>query len=106
MTAKDTGGRRLMAAGQTLWMSEIADILKAAYPDYEKLPKGSFPNFMVRLVSIFDDRVKGIIPDLGTFHEADSGYVNSLTQVIPRPAKEAVLSAAESLMKNGVIKAS
>ena len=105
MTAKDAGGRRLMAAGETLWMADIADILKKVYPDYKKLPKGNFPNFMVRIIGLFDDRVKGVIPDLGTFHEADSGYVSSLTQVIPRPAKEAILSAAQSLMDNGVVKA-
>ena len=104
MTAKGAGGRRLMAAGETLWMSAVGNILKEAYPDYKKLPKGDFPNFMVRMVGLFDDRVKGVIPDLGTFHEADSAYVNSLTHVIPRPAKEAILSAAESLMANGNVK--
>jgi len=103
MSAKDAGGRRLMAAGETLWMSGIADVLKGAYPDYKKLPKGDFPNFMVRLVGLFDDRVKGVIPDLGTFHEADSSYVNSLPHVIPRPAKEAILAAVESLIDNKMI---
>jgi len=105
MTAKDAGGRRLMAAGETLWFSKIGEILRAEYPQYKKLPKGDFPNFMVRLVSLFDDRVKGILPDLGTFHEADSAYVNSLTHVIPRPAKEAILAAAKSLIANGMIEA-
>ena len=55
----------------------------------------------MRLVGLFDERVKGIIPDLGTFHEADSAYVTNITQVMPRPAKEAILSAAESLIANG-----
>jgi len=104
MTAKDAGGRRLMAAGETLWMSDIANILKAAYSEHKKLPKGSFPNFMVRLVGLFDDRVKGVIPDLGTFHEADAAYVSTMTQVMPRPAKEAILASAESLIANGAVK--
>jgi len=104
MTAENAGGRRLMAASETFWFSKVGAILKEKYPQYSKLPKGDFPNLMVRLVSLFDDRVKGIIPDLGTFHEADSAYVNSLTHVIPRPAKEAILAAAESLMENGMVK--
>lgn len=103
MTAKGAGGRRLMAAGETFWMSEVAGILKAAYPDFTKLPKGDFPNFLVRTAGIFDDRVKSIVPDLGTFHDADSAYVNNMTQVLPRPAKEAILSACESLISNGTI---
>jgi len=58
-------------------------------------------SWIVRIVSIFDTRVKGILPDLGTFHEADAGYVTALTGVIPRPAREAVVAAAESLIENG-----
>ena len=106
MTAEKAGGRRLMAAGETLWMSKLGEILQAEYPEAKKLPKGDFPNFMVRLVGLFDDRVKGIIPDLGTFHKADAAYVSALTQVIPRPAKEAILAGTESLINNGTIKLS
>ena len=104
MMAKDAGGRRLMAASETLWFSKVGDILRGAYPQYSKLPKGDLPNIVVRLVSLFDDRVKGILPDLGTFHEADSAYVSSITRVLPRPAKESILAAAESLIANGGVR--
>lgn len=102
MTAKDAGGRRLMAAGETFWMTDIAKALRPQYPT-AKLPKGDMPNWLVRMVALFDDRVKGVVPDLGTFHEADGAYVSSLTHVIPRPAKEAVLAAAESMVANGAV---
>ena len=61
------------------------------------------PNFIVRLVGVFDDRVKGIIPDLGTFHETDMSYVTSITGVIPRPSRDAILAAADSLIENGEV---
>ena len=99
MTAKSASGRRLIAAGGTLWFDEIADILRAAYPDADKLPKGSMPNFVLKLVSLFDDRVKAVLPDLGIFHEADMGYVTNMTHVVPRPAKDAVLASAKSIAK-------
>ena len=102
MTAPDAGGRRLMAASDTLWVSGIAEVLRAAYPN-AKLPKREMPNFLVKIVGLFDSSVKGIVPDVGTFHEADAGYVSSLTGVMPRPAKEAILAAAESLIENGQI---
>ena len=104
MTAVSVGGRRLIAAGQTLWLKEISQILRENYPKAQKLPKGDMANWIVKIVGIFDSRVKGIIPDLGTFHEADAGYVTSLTGVMPRPAKEAILAAAESLIENETIK--
>ncbi len=98
MAATGAGGRRLIAAGQTLWFKEIAAILRAEYPQMKKLPKGELPNFVFKLLARFDTRVKGILPDLGVYHEADTNYVCTMTQVMPRPAKEAVLAAAQSLL--------
>ena len=104
MTAKEAGGRRLIAASDTLSFKEISDILREAYPNVKKFPKGELPNFILKIISNFDERVKTLLSDLGTRHIADAGYVTNITQVIPRPAKEAVLSAADSLIKNGTIK--
>ncbi len=105
MTAENAGGRRVMAAGETLWLADIAKILRKNYPDADKLPSGDLPNFIVRLGALFDDRIKGVLPDLGIFHEADSAYVATLTQVIPRSAKEAILASANSLIEQGLASA-
>ena len=102
MTHVETGGRRLMAASNTLWISEISEILRGAYPR-AKLPTREMSNWMVKAAGFFDQSVRSISPDVGTFHEADAHYVTTLTGVIPRPAKDAVLAAAESLIENGRI---
>lgn len=102
MTAKGAGGRRLISAGKTLWFKEIVEILRAEYPT-AKLPANEVPNIVARLLSIFDDRIKGILPDLGIFHEADAAYVTSLTGVVPRPAKESVLASAADLIAHGAV---
>jgi len=104
MTAKEAGGRRLLATGQTLWFHEIAAILKAEYPQLNGLPKGEIPNFIVRIMALFDDRMQALLSDIGTFHEADAAYVSTLTHVLPRPAKEAILAGAESLIANGSVR--
>ena len=103
MTAPEAAGRRLIAGSQSLWMAEIADILKAEYPQLTKLPTVEFPNFIMRLVAIFDPGSRLYAPDLGTLHIADTAYVNSITHVIPRPAKEAILASAKSLIEAGVL---
>lgn len=97
MTSQACGGRRLIAAGDTLWFKDIAKILRAEYPDAKKLPRHEIPNILVKFMSLFDDRLKSVAPDLGIFHEASAAYVNSLTGVIPRPAKQAILAAAETI---------
>lgn len=106
MTAKDAGGRRLFATGQSLWFKDIAAILRAEYPDLEGLPKGEMPSFVLRIMALFDDSIKVLMPELGTFHEADAAYVSTITHVLPRPAKEAILAGAESLIASGSVRMS
>lgn len=101
MTA-EARGRRLIAAGETLWFKAIADLLREHYPA-AKLPKSEVPNFVARLIALFDDRVKSVIPDIGIFHEADNAYVTSLTGVVPRPASESILASARDLVANGAV---
>ena len=92
MTTPEAGGRRLIAVGETLWMSEIASILRKAYPS-AKVPLREMPDMLVRALGLFDDQVKSIVPDLGIFHEADSAYVTNLTQVKPRAVRASVVEA-------------
>ena len=106
MTTPQAGGRRLLATGQTLWFNEIAEILKAEYPQLEKLPKGEMPSFLLRIIALFDDKLRPLLSDLGTFHEADSAYVSNMTHVLPRPAKEAILAGAKSLIASGAVRLS
>lgn len=103
MTAEAVGGRRLIAAGETLWMKDIAKLLRQEYPRASELPKADMPNLIVKLISVFDDRLKSILPDLGTFHTAEANYVTNLTGVMPRSASEAIIASARSLAVNGDI---
>jgi dihydroflavonol-4-reductase len=104
MTREACGGRRLLATGQTLWMQEIADVLRAEYPKLKKLPRGEIPTWLIKLMAIFNDNLKVLRADIGTFHEGDSAYVTNLTHVLPRPAKQAILAGAESLIKRGFVR--
>ena len=104
MKVKDAAGRRLIGAGETLWLREIADICRQAYPERgKKLPKGELPNFIVRIAAIFDDRIKAVVSDLGTYHEVDNEYVTDLTGVNFRPAKQSVLDSCAYLIEQGKI---
>ena len=57
MTSDGVGGRRLMAASNTLWISDISEILRKAYPK-AKLPTREMSNWLVKLAGIFDDSVQ------------------------------------------------
>jgi len=104
MTAEAAGGRRLLATGQTLWFKEIASVLKEAYPELKSLPKGEMPSFVLRVLAVFDDSIRPLLTELGTYHIADAAYVTNLTGVVPRSAKEAILAGAESLIASGSVR--
>lgn len=99
MIKQKAKGRRLIAASNTLWMKDISAVVRENFPvEGKKTPKGEIPNFIVRIVSLFDDRIKAVIPDLGTFHTADGGYVSEITGVKFRPAEESIVDSVQFLI--------
>lgn len=104
MTSEQAGGRRLLATGETLWFKDIANILRNEFKELKKIPKSEMPNFLFKVIAMFDDRVKILVQDLGKFYDTDSIYVNNMTKVIPRPAKQAIIDGAHSLIANGSVR--
>lgn len=105
MIVPKIGGRRLIGAGETMSMSEMAKLLKQAFPDRaKKIPTATLPNFFVRFLSNFDRTLKSVTPDLGVVPITNSRYVTELTGVTFRKPGESVQAAAQSLLDFGVVK--
>jgi len=100
MIKQKAKGRRLIAASNTLWLKDIGALIKKSYPvEGKKCPTGELPNIVVRTVALFDDRIKSVVPDLGTFHTADTSYVTDITGVKFRPAEDTVVETARYLIE-------
>lgn len=103
MTAR-VGGRRLLAAGETISFRDMALTLRDAFPERAKrIPVRTLPGFVVRLVAVFDPALRSLLADLGTRLEADSTYVTELTGVAFRPARESVRASGQSLADQGLV---
>lgn len=104
MALPEAGGRRLLGAGETLSMPEIAKVLRAGLGrQARRAPLFGLPDPAVRFLGLFDRSIASIAPDLGKRPVAESGYVTALTGVAFRPAREAVLDAARSLIALGLV---
>ncbi len=104
MTSAATGGRRLIAAGETISMRDMAMMLRDAFPAHARhIPTRVLPPWLVRLLGRFDRQLRTLRSDLGVVPHADSAYVTNLTDVRFRPAREAVVAAGQSLIDYGVI---
>ena len=103
MEQPQAASQRYIGSAGYLTFSDIAKILKKAYPKM-KIPSLKLPNFMVRILSLFDPTLKPVLLDLGTERKMNhSKAVNDLGWKPIKP-EEAVLSSAASILQLGIVK--
>jgi nucleoside-diphosphate-sugar epimerase len=99
MTAPEAGGERFIAVARFQWMSEVAAVLRGRLgPAAAKVPKRAVPNFVVRLMGVFDPAVRSIASQLGQKVELTSGKAESVLGWSPRPIDETIVDCAQSLV--------
>jgi nucleoside-diphosphate-sugar epimerase len=99
------GERFLATAGDFVSIRQMAQILKdhlgrAA----RRVPTREVPDWLVRLVGVFDSSVRQILPDLGKFKNGSSEKARRLLAWSPRPREDAIAATAESLLRLGLLK--
>lgn len=107
MTNPQAAGERfLLSSGRALPMKEIASILRAELGDVaDKVSTRLAPSFVLRIASFFNPTVRGIIPDLGYAKKTSNAKAKEVLNWTPRDSIEAVIAAAESMIRKGLIDA-
>jgi len=95
-------GERFITAGKFMWMSEIANVLRGEYPDYS-IPKRKLPDFVMKIISLFDPAVKTVIKDLGFKHNLSNLKAKRILNWSPRSEKESIIATANSLIQQGIL---
>lgn len=96
-------GQRYLATAAYLPFPEVADILHRAYPDRTITDK-VVPDWLIKLLARFGGPARQIINDIGNEKHYDSSKGEKL---LGRPfisADDAVLAAAESVLRLGMVK--
>lgn len=94
------GERFLAASGESLWMVEIARLLKHRLgKSANKVSTRVLPNWSVRVVAFFNPAMKGIVPHLGVNMNASGEKAQRLLGWAPRSREEAIVATAESLIR-------
>lgn len=101
------GERFLAIAGDFMTMQAIALVLKARMGEAAKrVPTRVLPDFLLRVVSIFDSSLKQITPELGKFKNATNEKARRVLGWTPRSNEEALVETAQSLNQLGLLKGS
>lgn len=102
MTNPAAGGQRCIASEGTYWMSEIGRKLQPAFPD-RRIPTAELPNWLLRVVSLFDRDVRDNMHEMGAMKRID-GHRGSERLGRPLiPADQAAIATARSLIEHGLV---
>lgn len=98
MTAPEAVGQRFLAAGEYLWMDDIARVLRADLgARAARTPSRRMPDWAFRIAALFTPQLRFFAPDLGRKHAMDAGKARRVLGFSPRPAVETVVDCAKSL---------
>lgn len=94
------GGRFIATGGESIWLVEVAKILKENLgPAAEKVKARQLPNTLLRIAALKDPMVKSMVPLLGIPMNTTSAKAIRMLGWSPRSIPEAVLATAESLIR-------
>jgi dihydroflavonol-4-reductase len=98
------GERFLAASGESLWLVEIAELLKQRLGAAAgKVSTRILPNWFIRVVALVNPQMRGIVPHLGINMNATSEKARRLLGWTPRSREEAIVATAESLIRLGLL---
>lgn len=108
MTSRAANGERfLAAAGESMWLVEIAKVLRQCMgAAASKVSTRVLPNWFIRLIASGNPAMRQIVPHLGVNMNATAEKARRLLGWAPRSREGAILATAESLVRLGLLKAS
>lgn len=104
MTHPAAKGQRFLAVADFVSLGDIARILKLRMGTAaRKVPSRELPDWMVRVLALFNPEVRQILPELGKQKNATSAKAQSVLGWNARPVDEAIVATAESLVQLGMV---
>ena len=98
-------GQRYLCTEAFMWMKDIAEFLKSEFPEYaERIPKKEGPVWLLKLMSLFNDDLKGIKHELGCQRTFSSAKLKQELNWQPISAKQTLIDTVKALQEHDGIK--
>jgi dihydroflavonol-4-reductase len=92
-------GGRYLAVAESLWMVEVAGAIRDGLgPQGSKAPRFELPDWLIRLVAVFDASARLAVPELGRESRVDNSLTRRTLGMEFIPAREAAVAMARSLV--------
>jgi nucleoside-diphosphate-sugar epimerase len=99
-------GQRFLALDEGVtWLPEIATFLKSKLGENgKKISTKVMPNWLIRIAALFNNaQAKNVAPQLGMYRNTSNRKAKEVLGWQPRSKEEALLSAAQTLLKNKAV---
>ena len=105
LNAPGMAGERFIASGPFLKLREIADILRSQLgPQAHRVTTRNVPDWVVRLMAIFDPQSRLVVGELGSVRHQDASHAKAVLGWETRPVQQSIVEAARSLIELGIVK--
>jgi len=98
----ESAGKRVAGVDRFLWFSDIATVLRDAYPD-RRIASRTAPDALVRLIALFDGAIRTALPNLGRRQDVDNARARTLLGIRFRDTRESIHESAEYLLGHGLV---
>ncbi len=99
---KAAGERFLAAAGDFMWLLDIARVLRTRLgSDARRAPRRTLPDWVLRVTAVVSPTVRELLPELGKAKNGTHEKAARLLGWAPRSNEDAILATAESLLRLG-----
>jgi dihydroflavonol-4-reductase len=101
-TGAPSGGRYL-AVSESIWMLDMARAIRASLgPFARKVPTRPMPDWVLRMIAIFDPVARQAVHDLGRWYGVDNSQTRRVLKMEFIPASKAAADMADSLVRLGL----
>jgi dihydroflavonol-4-reductase len=104
MTASEAAANRFIAAGDFMWMEDIATTLRLKLGSQAgKVPTRRLPDLVFRLSSLFVPVLRTFVSSLGRKNDLTAAKARHMLGFSPRPATTTIADCAESLLRENAV---
>ena len=105
MTNPDAPGKRYICSTEFKMLVHVAEHLNRMFgPQGHPVRTRELPDWLVRIVALFDPTVRRVVPELGRKKHYDNAAIRQDLNWQTRPMDETITATGESLIALGIIK--
>lgn len=103
LSRPESVGKRLIGADRFYWFVDMAKTLAAAYPE-RKITTRRAPNWLVKMLGLFDKSIRTIIPNLDRRQDVSNAQAKRILGIDFIDVEDSIRASADFLIGNDLVR--